>query len=309
MTEEALFDADGPESRNVHSAAFESQLEGMVETFGWKVVCRNVDFVLKEREPSRGVDLLVAFNNPWIGAVEGWLVEGKRKKDKRRYSTTEIRDEIQTLRDKVAGLRGNSRFYGNDLIKRARIRTLAGGILAHRNEDFPDGKVRSMFREFDLVRNEEAGEPTRIAFLSPRTLIGIADAFRNVGMPRRFLWPPSAPHRQTHWARACAPEQLAVGLLIYEDVDKRKVMWVRGGLEQRHFRGFADLVWTLGITVDVVAFTDLKDDDRRLLGQGWRDVAHGCRERGKGRLPEEVVALDTQPSMKEFDRLWPAAAA
>jgi hypothetical protein len=310
MTYDALFDPDGPESRNRHAAAFEGQLESMVGTFGWRVVCRNVDVVLKKGEPSRGIDLLLALNNPWSSHVEGWLLEGKRKKDARkRYAATELRDEIQTLRDKVAGLRGSSRFYANDRVKRARIRTLAGGMLAHRSEDFPDAKVRTLFREFDLARNEEAGEPTRIAFLSPRTLVGIADAFNHVGLPRRFLWPPSAPQRKATWAQTCAPEQLAVGLLVYESVDKKKVMWVRGGLAQRDMSGFADLVWTLGINVDVVAFTDLNGDDRRTLAQAWRDVAAGCQERPKGRLPSDVVALDTQQTMKEFDQLWPAVAA
>lgn len=310
MTDDVLFDPDGPESRNRQATAFESQLESMVDTFGWRVVCRNVDVVIKNGEPSRGIDLLLAINNPWNSHVEGWLLEGKRKKDaQKRYTTTELRDEIQTLRDKVAGLRGSSRFYANDLVKRARIRTLAGGMLAHRSEDFPEVKVRSIFREFDLARNEEAVEPTRIAFLSPRTLIGIADAFNHIGPPRRFLWPPSAPQRKAHWAQTCAPEQLAVGLLVYENVERRKVMWVRGGVAQRHMHGFADLVWTLGIDVDIVAFTDLNGDERRTLAQAWRDVAASCKERPKGRLPSDLVALDTHTTMKEFDQLWPAAAA
>lgn len=308
MTDD-LFDPQGPESRNVHAEAFEDQLAKMGDTLGWKLVCRNVDVVLKDGEPSRGIDILWAVANPWQGVVDGWLMEGKRKKDRKRYSTTELRDEIQTLRDKVAGLRNNARFYGNDLIKRSHIRSLAGGMLAHRSEDVPEGKVRLIFRELDFQRNEESGEPTRIAFLGPHTLIGIADCFNHVGRPKSFLWPPSAPHRQAQWAPSCPPEQLAVGLVIYEDVDGRKVMWVRGDLVQRHMRGFADLVYMLGVDIDVVAFSDLNDDDRRFLGQGWRDVAAGTEERPVGRLPSNFVPLDTQPTMKEFDQLWAASAA
>jgi hypothetical protein len=306
---ENLFDRDGPESRNLHAEAFENQLAQMGETLGWSLVCRNVDVILKAGEPSRGIDTLWGVANPWQGVVDGWLMEGKRKKNKKRYTTTELRDEIQTLRDKVAGLRNNPRFYANDLINASHIRTLVGGMLAHRSEDFPEAKVRSTFRELDFQRNEEAGDPTRIAFLGPDTLIGIADCFNHVGRPRAFLWPPSAPHRQTHWADACPPEQLAVGLVIYEDVKGQTILWVRGDLAQRHMRGFGDLVYTLGVDIDVVAFTDLNDDDRRFLAHGWRGVAAAAEDRPSGRLPSTFVPLATQSTMKEFDQIWDASAA
>ena len=64
-----------------------------------------------------------------------------------------------------------------------------------------------------------------------------------------------------------------------------------------------DLGYTLGVSIDVAAFTDLNDDRRRFLAQGCRNVV-ATNERPLRRSPSTFVALDTQPTMKEFDQLW-----
>jgi hypothetical protein len=86
-------------------------------------------------------------------------------------------------------------------------------------------------------------------------------------------------------------------------------VFVRGGLAKRDMAGFADLAYTWGETIKIVAFTDLNGDSRRLLAEAWRQVAASANARQQGRLPLEVVALDSQPTMKEFDQLWAGAVA
>lgn len=306
MTE--LFDPEGPESRNLNAEAFEDQLVHMGPTFGWQFVCRNVDVILKAGQPSRGLDILWAVANLWDGKSDGWIMEGKRKKDQRRYTPKELQDEVQSLHDRVAGLRDSSRFHADETIKRARIDRLVGGMLAHRNEDFDEAKVRRHFRGFELIRNEEKGDPTRVLFCGPQTLIGIADVFNHCGRPTKFLWPPT--HRCfKRWGKTCSPDQLAAGLVAYKNEERDVVLWVRGGLAKRDMAGFADLAYTWGETIKIVAFTDLNGDGRRLLAEAWRQVAASANARQQGRLPLEVVALDSQPTMKEFDQLWPGAVA
>jgi hypothetical protein len=303
---ESLFDPQGPETRNVLAEAFEDQLIQMGSMLGWREVCRNVDVVIQRGQPSRGIDVLWAVPNPWSGDVDGWFGEAKRKKDATRYKRSELHEEIQTLRDKVARLRDNVRFYNDPVIKRARIRRLVGGLVGHRSDDFPEEKVRHLFRNLDFQRNEERADPTRVGILSPHTLIGIADCFNHAGLPRQFLWPQSAAHEK-HWTAVCPPEQLAVGLVAYRTVDKpgRKVLWVRGGLDQRDIEGFRDLVFQWDEKFDVVAFTDLNQDQRMRIAKSWRDVADESRDRPTGWLPSEITALDSQTTMKEFDQLWP----
>ena len=80
----------------------------------------------------------------------------------------------------------------------------------------------------DFERREEDARPTRIAFLSPLALEGLADCFNEVGRPRQFLWFQSAQH-QPHWTKVCPPHQLGVGLVAYRTNEQisRKVIWVR----------------------------------------------------------------------------------
>jgi hypothetical protein len=303
-----LFDPNGPESRNLAAEAFEDQCVAMGPTLGWRFVCRNVDVVLKEGQPSRGIDILWSVPNAWDGKGDGWLLEAKRKKDQRRYSETELREEVQSLRDRVAGLRDSTRFYADETIRRGDVDRLVGGLLAHRNEDFNEEKVRRTFRGFDFVRNEEKGDPTRVLFFGPKTLIGIADVFNHHGRPARFLWPPSY-RRLKRWTRSCSPDQLAAGLVAYRNEEGDNVLWVRGGLDKRAMPGFADLVYTWSEKFKVVAFTELNEDGRRFAADDWRRVAATANARTVGRLPVEIAALDCQLTMKEFDQLWPAVAA
>jgi len=286
---------------------FEDQLVTMGPTLGWDFVCRNVDVAVKAGEPSRGLDVLWCVRNAWDGKGDGWLMEGKRKKDQRRYTPAELHEEIQSLHDRVAGLRDSSRFYADDTIRRGGIDRLVGGLLAHRNEDFDEDKVRRHFREFDFVRNEEKGDPTRVLFLGPKTLIGIADVFNHLGGPKKFLWPPTY-RRPKRWAASCPPDQLAAGLVAYKSDANETVLWVRAGLAKRDMSGFADLVYAWNERFTRVAFTELNEDRRRFLAEAWRRVARSANVRPLGRLPLEVDALDSQPTMKEFDQLWPAAA-
>lgn len=305
----SIFDPLGPESRNVLAEDFEEQLVSMGRELGWVEVARNVDVILKPGQPSRGIDVLWAIDNPWTARTEGWVGEAKRRKNKTKYTPGEVQKELQTLRDKVGGLRDNPRFYDDPTVKRARIKELLGGIIAYRSEDFDLQKLRTILRDMDFERREEDARPTRIAFLSPIALEGLADCFNAVGHPRQFLWLPSA-QRTAHWTKVCPPHQLGLGLIAYRtDEDKpRKVIWVRGDLDERDIEGWRQLVFDWGESFDVIAFTDMTEDARKRIATSWDKVAQEThRTRPKGRLPLQIVALHTQDGMKQFDRSWPVA--
>ena len=307
MTEPTgIFDPLGPESRNVLAEDFEEQLVRMGGDLGWVEVARNVDVILKPGQPSRGIDVLWGIDNPWTSRTEGWVGEAKRRKDKTKYTPGEVQKEIQTLRDKVGGLRDNARFYDDPTVKRAKIKELLGGIIAYRSEDFDLAKLRTILRDMDFERREEDARPTRIAFLSPLTLEGLADCFNVVGRPRQFLWLPSAQHT-ARWTRVCPPHQLGLGLIAYrtDETPSRKVIWVRGGLDERDIEGWSQLVLDWGESFDVIAFTEMTDDMRKRVDTSWQRVAADTQTRPKGRLPLQLVPLHTQDGMKVFDRSWP----
>lgn len=309
MTESpTIFDPLGPESRNVLAEDFEEQLVSMGRDLGWVEVARNVDVILKPGQPSRGIDVLWAIDNPWTDRIEGWVGEAKRRKDKSKYTPGEVQKEIQTLRDKVGGLRDNPRFYNDPTVKATKIKELLGGIIAYRSEDFDLSKLRTTLRDMDFERREEDARPTRISFLSPVALEGLADCFNAVAPPRQFLWFPSAKHK-AHWTKVCPPHQLGLGLIAYRtDEDKsRKVIWVRGSLEERDIEGWNQLVFDWGENFDAIAFTDMTEDVRKRMAPKWQRVAEETLKRPKGRLPLHLVALHTQDGMKQFDRSWPVA--
>jgi hypothetical protein len=307
VTESTLFDPLGPESRNILAEAFEDQLVLMGRELGWHDVARNVDVILKPGQPSRGIDVLWAIDNPWVGHTEGWISEGKRRKDKTKYTPGEVQNAIQELRDKVGGLRDNPRFYDDPTVRSAKIKTLLGGVIAYRSENFDLEKLRTNLRDMDFERREEDARPTRIAFISPHTLEGLADCFSAVGRPRQFLWFPSA-QRTSHWTRACLPHQLGLGLVAYrtDEENPRKVIWVRGDLAEQDIEAWRQLVWDWGEKFDVIAFTEMTEDKRKRIATSWERAAKESRERATGWLPLELVALHVQDGMKQFDRTWPA---
>lgn len=91
MTEPTtIFDPLGPESRNELAEDFEEQLVAMGRELGWVEVCRNVDVILKQGQPGRGIDVLWAVDNPWLGKVDGWIGEAKRRKDKTKYTPGKV---------------------------------------------------------------------------------------------------------------------------------------------------------------------------------------------------------------------------
>ena len=309
MTEPiTIFDPLGPESRNVLAEDFEGQLVVMGHELGWIEVCRNVDVIVKQGQPSRGIDVLWAVDNPWIGKVDGWIGEAKRRKDRTKYTPGEVQKEIQTLRDKIAGLRDNQRFYAEPVVRRAKIKRLIGGLIAYRSDDFDANKLRGNLRDMDFERREEDAQPTRIGFLDPRTLEGLADCFNEVGRPRQFLWFPSGQHK-AHWTKTCPPHQVGFGLIAYrtDEEKSRKVIWSRSSLDERDIEGWRDLVFAWGENFDAIAFTDLNEDNRKRVAASWQKAADETQNHPQGRLPLRLVALDTRDGMKEFDRAWPGA--
>ena len=247
MTAE-LFDERGPEANNRRAAEFESQLEAMAHTLGWSYVCRNVDVVIKPagRNPSRGVDLLCALENPQTGDRDGILSEAKVHGSQAPLS--ELQKELQTLHDKMSDFSSRQAFLNNEDI-RASIDGLRWGLLAHRTSPGDRVAARHTLRSVKLKSLHKAAHVTTIVFAGPDTLEALADC---VSLrvddaplaPTEFYWPA---HEDANgvWARCCPPHQLAEGMVAFRTVDGRTVLWIRDTLVVKDMNLIKDIVFQL----------------------------------------------------------------
>jgi hypothetical protein len=311
---DTLIDPVGPEGRNEEAAAFEDQLVETGNSLGWKPVCRNIDLYVDKRVESRGVDVLWAITNPRDDTVEGWIGEAKRKRNETTFRASKLKSEVLELRKKIAKF-DRATFYGHPSIQRAGISRLVGGVVAISGSGLDDEKIYGALEEMEFSHNEEGLRPTKVVLLAPSTLNGLADAIRRVrtmpdSMPAQFYWPATAERLEGIWASACPPQQLAAGLVAF-DQDGRIVLWVRDGLTHHEVEAYVEIArgWRLGF--DIVAFTDLTQENLRTVQDGWKHAAEQLNNAGGvARLPERPLGLHTSnESMKEYEAVWPRVAA
>jgi hypothetical protein len=310
MTDE-LFDTLGPEGRNEEAEAFEDQLVATGATLGWNCVCRNIDIFIKDgKTPSRGVDVLWAIRNPRDEIVEGWVGEAKRKKDGSTFSPSDIRGDVKTLREKVAKF-DTHRFFDHPQIRRSGISRVLGGVLGLSSDGFDEARTYNGLEEIEFTHRDEGLQPTQVLFLGPSTLNGLADAIRQFGAPKRYLWPPTMRHLEGVWSAACPPQQLAAGLLAYKSDGEKTVLWVRDTLSHNDIEAFSVIASSWRTKFTDVAFTALRPSEWRITKDAWGNMAERLEGAGgRGPLPRIVQHLQTSnETMKEYDAVWQRAAA
>src|SRR3954451_13307961 len=94
----------GPEGRNAEAETFTLGMDAMARTLGWAVLMPRTDLLARKGRKSRGLDGLWVVRNPQTKRAEAWIPEGKRHDGPGRYSADVLREEFQTLRDKVSQL-------------------------------------------------------------------------------------------------------------------------------------------------------------------------------------------------------------
>lgn len=202
------------------------------------------------------------------------------------------------------------RFYNHAHIRRVGISRLVGGIIALSSDGFDEERNYAALEDIELSHNEEGAQPTQVLFLGPSTLNGLADAIRQIDKPASFYWPPTTKYDGS-WARQCPPQQLAAGLLAFKTEHKKKVLWARDTLMHNEVEAYVEIARAWGISFDVVAFTALAPEGWRITQDGWTHAVERLNAvAGDARLPERALALHTSnESMKEYDTVWPRAAA
>lgn len=302
-----LFAEGGPEGRNTDSRDFEDRLNLMAPDLGYTVLEVNVDTLLGESARSQGLDAIWAYLNPRTGRRDAWLIEAKRHDSARRYTPALMTEETQTLRVKVGRLANQRRRFFEDPDIAKHVDDLRGGLLFHRTPGYDPDKASRALGDIVTARTELGPQPPRVLFGGPDLLNGLAETFDRFGAPRRFWWPPTRRH-DGMWSPACPPEQLAAGLVFYENEDGSKILMVRDELTRHDPAAIRTLAWRAGYNLDVVAFTHGTATQRRLMGEAWQREVAVTADLDHGRLPARAEALDLgHETMSAFERRWDPA--
>jgi hypothetical protein len=305
-----LLSQSGPEGRNQDAAAFEDQLAAMGRDLGWDLVFRNIDFQLARthaQAATRGVDVLWSVADPRDGKNYGWLEEAKRHDGMGRYSQQSVHEEVHTLASKVTRAANLQAFREHRETKSRRLQ-LIGGMLAHRTPAFDPATMATRLQDLQLAGKQGGVSPVRVVFYGPDTLNALAEALDRHGKPQSFCWPPTLK-ASAAWGPACPPEQLALGMLAWKTAEGQTVLWLRQDLQHQDLDAIAEVAYAWGIDPDHVLFSELTQEQWRLVADGWRELARVTRGRPTGRLPDAAAALDvTLARLNCFDKVWQVAA-
>lgn len=61
-----LINPVGPEANNQRAEEFEDQVVAFAATLGWEALCRNIDLFSSTGGQSKGVDVLLALDDPQL---------------------------------------------------------------------------------------------------------------------------------------------------------------------------------------------------------------------------------------------------
>jgi hypothetical protein len=314
MTPAELFDERGPEANNRRAGEFETQLDAMAATLGWRPVCHNVDVFIKNdgSNPSRGIDALWSLENPQTGQKDGILGEAKVHKNQAGLSA--LQEELQTLHDKMTRFSDRQSFAANEYIRK-HVDAIRWGLLAHRTAPWDPVKASDALRSVALQALHRIANVTTIVFAGPDVLESLADCvlLRPGGgdplTPESFYW-PAYEDADAVWANCCPPHQLGEGMLAYKTADDRTVLWFRDTLTVADMSHIKDIAFEWRLDVNVVVFSGLSRTAWGLLPDAWRNTADSANTRRTGTLPSSVQARDlTYASMNRFDDAWPVQEA
>jgi hypothetical protein len=296
-----LINPVGPEANNDRADDFEDQVVAFAAGLGWQSRYRNIDLYVREGGQSKGVDVLLACDDPQLGERHGFIGEAKI----RHPLTGSVRTDVARLAAKVALLGGTipQLSNANDLM------TTRVGILVYDAKPFSASRLSEALAGLEPVGLTRAADPREVLVLAPDTLIGLSDAFGAGALPAEFYWPPY-DDRPGAWGASAPAHQVAVGLLAWRGIDGTITLWLRDPPDHDDdFPEFASIAWEWRINVDRVVCSSLSRDRWRTVADRWRVSAKQSKDRDTGHLPDGVEARELSfDSMTTFVDRWGVAA-
>lgn len=296
-----LINPVGPEANNARAGEFEDQVVAFCGSLGWSSRCRNIDLYAREGGQSKGVDVLLAFDDPQLGERYGIIGEAKI----RHPLTGRMRKDVALLSRKLAELRGAipALDNANDLVA-TRI-----GLLVYDAKPFDAVALSEKLASMEPVGLVRASDPRQVLVVGPDTLVGLADAFGSSSVPESFYWPPFGDIRGA-WGRSAPPHQVAAGLLAWRSSDGTITLWLRDPPEHDDdFLELATIAWEWRIDVNRIICSSLTRDRWRTVADRYRANVARTEDRGTGRLPANVDARELSfNSLTAFVDRWGATA-
>ncbi|MEN3281463.1 MAG: hypothetical protein V7607_2603 [Solirubrobacteraceae bacterium] len=296
-----LINPVGPEANNQRAEEFEDQVVAFAATLGWDARCRNVDLFNTTGDQSKGVDVLLAFDDPQLGERHGIIGEAKIRHPLTGSAT---RSEVAVLAKKLAilGPVVHKLSIANDIVS-TRI-----GLLVYDAAPFSPASMSEALSALQEEGLSRAQWPREVFVLGPDTLVGFGDVVGRAE-PEQYFWPPF-DQRPGRWSRCAPPQQVAAGMLAYRSSDGTVTLWLRDPLDHdEDFRALPMVAWEWRINVDRIVCSSVDRDRWRTIADRWRLDAERAAKREAGKVPDgiEPRAL-TFTSLTAFVDRWGQAA-
>lgn len=247
-------------------------------TLGWDALCRNIDLFSTPGGRSKGVDVLLAFDDPQLGERHGIVGEAKIRHP---LTGSAVRAEAAMLAKKPAALSPviHKLTIANELTA-TRI-----GLLVYDAQPYSSQKLSealSALQRAGLTRAEWPREVLVMAPDHPRRLCRRRRA-RRAG---DFYWPPF-DQQAGCWGRCAPPQQLAAGMIAYRSADGTVTLWLRDPLDHdEDFAALTTIAWEWRINVDRIICSSLGPDRWRTVADRWRADATRANKRDTGNVPD-----------------------
>jgi hypothetical protein len=297
-----LINPVGPEANNARAAEFEDQVVAWMTTLGWDVRCRNIDLYAENGGQSKGVDVLVAYDDPQMGHRLGLVGEAKirhpQRADKTQKEAAALSKKLGSLVSVIPKLT-----VGNDI---AATRT---GLLVYDAQPYAPSNIAEALATMQLAGTTRAEWPRELWALGPDTLISMADAF-NRWEAHRFYWPPFG-RSEGKWSTVAPPHQVGAGTLAWKNRRGKICLWLRDPLpHDEDFPEISSLVWEWQINVEKIICSSVTRDHWRTQKTRWESEVRGANNRGIGLLPSDIDPRElTWDSMTVWADRWGQRAA
>jgi hypothetical protein len=296
-----LINPVGPEANNQRAEVFEDQVAEWAASLGWESRCRNVDLYTRTGDQSKGVDLLLAYDDPQLGNRLGIIGEAKIRHP---LKPSGAREEVAMLAKKLAALGGSV----HKLSIAKDIHATRTGLLVYDMQPCApewSANVLSPIQQQGLTRAEW---PREVLVVGPDTLVGLADVVSR-SAPSEFFWPPF-DRQEGRWGRAAPPHQVVAGMLAYRSEDGTTTLWLRDPLQHDDdLEAIPTIVWDWRVNVDRIVCSSVSRDRWRTLADRWRAGLTQANTRDVGRVPESVEPRDLSfDSLTPFVDRWGQAA-
>jgi hypothetical protein len=296
-----LINPVGPEANNERAAEFEDQFVAFAATLGWDARFRNIDLYAATGGQSKGVDVLLAFDDPQLGERHGIIGEAKIRHPLKGAG---IRNEVATLGKKVAELGSTV----HKLTNAEDILLTRLGLLAYDASPYNSKTLSEGLSALDLKGLTRAEWPREVFVIGPDSLIGLADAL-GADEPVQYFWPPF-DQQPGCWGKCAPPQQVTAGMLACRAPDGTVTLWLRDSLEHDDDFGAVPMIaWEWRINVDRVVCTSVDPDRWRVMRSRWEAEARHASNRDIGHVPDGIEARGLSfQSLTPFSDRWGKAA-